>query len=323
MPKISIIIPFFNAEMYISKTIQCLIQQTLDEIEIIMVDDGSTDQSLEICQKLTKNYSHFKIITQKNKGVSAARNMGVKYSTGEYYLFLDADDEFDSDMCEKMYDVAKTNQADLVIFGIKVKEFDGSIHYINNTGIQEIWNKHDALSEILDRKRLNSGVHTKLISKSIVKKISFEDGRKINEDKYFLFQSILLAKKIVYCDHCKYLYIRRRGSASNSSYQTKYKDMIYFSNKILNQITEYDPSLIFLAYADLEKSLLFVFRKLCKKRENKMIYHSDYYELKNKIKKLNYKKSKKLKLINRLEIIVIKLFGDLYFYVISFIYHEK
>jgi len=90
MKKISIIIPIYNSEKFLSQTIECLKRQTLEGIEIILVNDGSTDNSLKICQELTKNDERFLIVSQENKGVSAARNKGIEKATGEYFLFLDA-----------------------------------------------------------------------------------------------------------------------------------------------------------------------------------------------------------------------------------------
>lgn len=323
MKKISIIIPFFNAEPYLPTTIKCLKKQTLKDIEIVLVNDGSTDNSLKICYDLTKGDRRFRIITQENKGVSAARNVGIENSSGEYYLFLDADDIYDNDMCECIYNIAKKENADLTIYGIKIQEFDGKIHYMNNTNVKEIWSTHKAITEFFTRKKINVGVHTKLFSKTLIEQLRFEDGKKINEDKFFLFQSILLAKKIIYYDQCKYLYIRRKGSASNSSYHPKYKDAIYFSKKILNEIQREYPAFYITAYKDLQNARLFTFRKLCKNKENKYKYKSDYDELKAEIKGSDLSQLKGYKIINILETIVIKYFGDLYYYIISMVYKNK
>ena len=323
MIKISVIIPFFNAENFLPATINSLKKQTLTDIEIILVNDGSTDNSLETCKNLINDDKRFKVISQVNKGVSAARNTGIQNGSGLYYLFLDADDIYDADMCECMYNLAVEDKADLVIFGIKIKEFDGKIRYMNNTNVKETWDKNKALKEFFSGEKINEGITTKLFRSDLIKKIRFEEGKKVNEDKYFLFQSIFLSKKIVYKDQCKYLYIRRKGSASNSSYSSKYKDTIYFSKKILNKIQNDFPKMYLEAYKNLQDSRLFTFRKLCKDKKNKNKFFDDYKELKDEIKNSKLKDSKKCKLLNKLEIIFIKLFGDLYFYIISFVYRNK
>lgn len=323
MKKISIIIPVYNSEKFISKTISCLKRQTLDDLEFIIVNDGSTDNSLNICKNLTKGDKRFNIISQANKGVSAARNEGIKYAHGKYFLFLDSDDTFDDDMCESMYKVATEQDADLIIFGIKIQELDGNVRYMNNTKVTEKWDLNKALTEFYNRRRLNIGVHTKLFGRNIIEKIKFEEGKKINEDKFFLFEGILNAEKIIYSDQCKYLYIRRMGSASNSSYHPKYKDAIYFSKKIIKIVNSKFPEFKIKAYQDYMNNLLFTFRKLCKKKENKEIYIEDYRELKSEIKKANLKLLHGYSFINKSEVIFIKLFGDLYFYIIKTIYRKK
>lgn len=323
MFKISIIIPFFNAEKFLPITINCLKEQTLKDIEIVLVNDGSTDNSLAICKRLVRDDKRFKIISQENHGVSAARNVGVKKSSAQYYLFLDADDVYEKDMCEAMYNTAKKKDADLVIFGIKIKEFDGSIHLISNNTLNGEWNKKKALEEFFSSKNMNIGVHTKLFSREIVKQIKFEEGKKINEDKFYLFQSILLSKKIVYDSQCKYLYIRRKGSASNTKYHPKYKDTIYFSKRILKTIQNEFSDLYLDAYKDLQVARLFTFRKLCKEKLNRQKYLEDYNEMKSEIKNSKLSFSKKCPLINKLEIIFIKCFGDLYYYLISLVYRNK
>ena len=323
MKKVSVIVPMFNSEKFINSTIKCLKLQTLSDIEFIIIDDGSTDNSNKICNDEIKNDKRFKLIYQKNSGVSAARNTGLSVSTGEYLLFLDSDDLFDADMCEKMYKCAKTYDADMVIFGIKIREFDGTEKLMNGTGNVEVWNGNTALSNFYNRKKINVGVHTKLFKRDILKNLKFEVGRKINEDKFFLFQGIINSSTIVYNDICKYTYIRRKGSASNTEYLPKYNDINYFSKKILS-IIEKDYSIYYLnAYADYVKNLLFVFRKLCKNKKNIIKYHNEYLELKNEIMEVKLLKLKKVDFINLCEVLFIKIFGNLYFKIVSLLYNRK
>lgn len=323
MKKISVIIPMYNSEKYIRSTIMCLKKQTLNDVEFIIVDDGSDDNSNKICSDEIRNDKRFKLIYQKNSGVSSARNVGISVADGEYLLFLDSDDLFDNDMCETMYVTAKKYNADMVIFGIKIREFDCTEKLINGTGKIEIWNTAEALLNFYDRRKINIGVHTKLFKKEVVEKLQFEVGKKINEDKFFLFQGIINSSKIVYYDLCKYLYIRRKGSSSNTGYMPKYKDINYFSKKILKVIDANYPNYFYLAYSDYVTNLLFVFRKLCKNSENKIKYYNDYMELKDEVKKINIFKARKCSFINLSEIVFIKIFNDLYFKIICFVYKGK
>ncbi|MGN1166532.1 MAG: glycosyltransferase family 2 protein [Lachnospiraceae bacterium] len=115
--KVSVIVPIYNAESYLRKSMNCILSQTLKEIEIICVDDGSTDQSGEILKDFAKADARIQIITQKNAGAGAARNAGLKRAKGEYLSFLDADDFFEPDMLKTAYEKAKEKKAQIIVFG--------------------------------------------------------------------------------------------------------------------------------------------------------------------------------------------------------------
>ena len=154
----------------------------------------------------------------------------------------------------------------------------------------------------------------------MINDLRFEDGRKINEDKFFLFESIIKSKIIVFNGKCKYTYLRRIDSSSNARYSSKYLDKNYFSKRILKIINENYPDLYFEAYGDYVTNLLFVFRKLCKQNENKLKYFDDYLLLKNEIKNIKLKDLKNLSFIYKIETLFIKIFPAFYIYIVSFIY---
>lgn len=119
LPIVSVIIPVYNTEKYLRQCLDTVIAQTLKEIEIICIDDGSTDRSLEILHEYQERDNRIIILTQQNKGGGAARNAGLKIAQGKYLLFLDSDDFFEKDMLEKSYDKSEENVADIVIFATK------------------------------------------------------------------------------------------------------------------------------------------------------------------------------------------------------------
>ena len=114
---ISVIIPIYNAEKYLDRCIQSVLSQTFKEIEIILVDDGSNDSSLQICQSYADMYADIKVIAQKNSGVSSARNAGIAKAKGEYVMFVDSDDYMLPEMCEIMVNAVKRKHADIVVCG--------------------------------------------------------------------------------------------------------------------------------------------------------------------------------------------------------------
>lgn len=114
-PKVSIIVPAYNVEKYLEKCISSLVKQTLQEIEIIIVNDGSTDRTKQIAEELAKHDKRIKFISQANKLQGAARNAGTNISTGEYLGFVDADDWVDLDYYEKLYLAAKKYNSDIAL----------------------------------------------------------------------------------------------------------------------------------------------------------------------------------------------------------------
>ncbi|HFD6724085.1 TPA: glycosyltransferase family 2 protein, partial [Enterococcus faecium] len=114
---VSVIVPIYNVEKYLRKCVDSLLSQTLKEIEIVLVDDGSPDASGEIADEYQKKYSNVKTIHRENGGLGPARNTGIENATGEYVAFLDSDDWVESDMYEKLYLVASKENADIVVSG--------------------------------------------------------------------------------------------------------------------------------------------------------------------------------------------------------------
>lgn len=118
-PKVSIIMPVYNVEKYLKKCLNSLINQTLDDIEIICVNDGSTDNSDKILQEFAQKDSRIKILTQSNKGQSVARNLAIENANGEYLGFVDSDDWVDLDYFEKLYNIAIKYDCDIACAGFK------------------------------------------------------------------------------------------------------------------------------------------------------------------------------------------------------------
>jgi len=114
-PKVSIIIPVYNAENTLSRCLDSVLQQSFTDLEIILIDDGSTDKSLEICQQYQDNYNCVRVIQQSNSGPAVARNQGIKYSTGKYLAFVDADDYVSNDMISSLVEKAESEFAEMVI----------------------------------------------------------------------------------------------------------------------------------------------------------------------------------------------------------------
>ena len=227
MIKVSIIVPVYNVEKYLPKCLDTLVNQTLKEIEIIVVNDGSPDNSQKIIDKYAKKYKTIKAYTKENGGLSDARNYGLTKATGEYIAFVDSDDYVNKDMYEKMYKKAKSGNFDMVVCDLNYIYGDRIIKAYSNiktdtTNIKKTmidiypaaWNK------IFKRKLFNTGIEFK-------KNVWFEDVE-------FIYRLLPHIKKIGVIHEHFNQYVQREGSITNTQ---SHKIYHYIEN--WNGIIEY------------------------------------------------------------------------------------
>ena len=194
---ISIIVPVYNAEKYISKCIESLISQTYTKLEIILINDGSTDLSGNVCDEYSKKDSRIKVIHIENSGVSKARNVGINNANGDWIVFVDADDWLEANFCEKLYDATMSNkEVDIVCSGYKRIYSDKE--EIINCGRQKII--YDASQYLLKLLNVQNGYgfcHMKLIRKKSINEVRFNENIKVGEDALFNIQLIRNIKKVM------------------------------------------------------------------------------------------------------------------------------
>ena len=218
-PIVSVIIPCFNREKYIKKCVDSISKQTLKNIEIIVVDDGSTDNSAKIVKELQKDDSRIILIKQKQSGVSTARNQGLKKAKGKYIMWCDSDDYFDTTMCQKMVETLENEKVDIVACGMKLVYTDGS----NQKDIEDYVKLKFSGKQKLDFEKTiftDVSTPTKIFKKSIIEKykMKFPDGLHF-EDAYFCDQYFSVAKTIFYLDDKLYNYVRHSDSIMSKSFQ--------------------------------------------------------------------------------------------------------
>ena len=238
-PKVSIIVPVYNVEKYLSKCLDSLIDQTLKEIEIIAVNDGSTDSSLKILEEYEEKYNNIKVYTKENGGLSDARNYGLQYVAGEYIAFLDSDDYVDTTLYEKMYDKAIQEKADYV--------------------------ECDFIWEYPDKNRIDTGIRykdkqemftyarvvawNKLIKASIVlnnEELRFPFGLKY-EDVEFFYKLVPEIDKFAFVEEPLIHYIQREDSLVKVQTE-KTLDLITSLNKV---VAYYKEKKLFDEYKDV------------------------------------------------------------------------
>ncbi len=218
-PKISIVIPVYNVESYVDECIRSVVNQTFSDIEIIVVDDCGTDNSMAIVEKYAKTDNRIKIVRhKKNSGLSASRNTGIEHSSAPYLMFCDSDDFYDPTMCQEMFNAIEQSGSDIAMCGTNViyeadEEFrtsDITNYSIKYTGT------HNVTNDIIDACNVN--VWNKIYKKSKLQEhqLEYPVGLKY-EDAYFFKMYMLWAKNITFIDKQLYNYRRRVGSIMNQT----------------------------------------------------------------------------------------------------------
>lgn len=229
-PKVSVIIPVFNVEKYINACLDSAVNQTLKEIEIICVDDGSTDNSLRIIDSYAEKDTRVLVLTQKSRGVSAARNVGVQAASGEYLYFLDSDDYLETDALSYLYTEAKENQLDILYFdGESFYESDAIKTQVGNVDVcyrpQEYGDIYSG-EELYVRMRkddvFRTMIWTMLIRADYYRNVqlSFYEGI-LHEDVLFTLQCVLNAERVSHRKKVFYHYRRRAGSITTDDVPMK------------------------------------------------------------------------------------------------------
>lgn len=240
MLKLSIIIPVYNVQDYLRECLDSVLKQTLTDFEIICVDDGSTDNSLEILKEYSSKDSRVKIITKENGGQATARNLGIKESHGEYVAFVDSDDFIEHDMFEKLYDKAKNNNLDIAM--CKIATYDNQTEEIkDNVWYYMLGVFRDFDKDIFNHKdtkdfTCNIAVtpYNKIYKNSLLKDndILFPEGL-IFEDEKFFYDTYLRAKRVSIVDEFLYYYrINRKGSTVDTIKDNDFIDIIPISKQI-------------------------------------------------------------------------------------------
>ncbi|MCD7781226.1 MAG: glycosyltransferase [Methanosphaera sp.] len=249
MVKVSVIMPVYNGAKYLENSIGSLYNQTLSDIELICVNDGSTDNSLEILEQLKDKYQSIKIISQENKGSGSARDTGIENATGEYIAFLDADDIYmDKDALEVMYEYGHTNNAIMVSSNLERIRPDG--RGIGNFNYKEnnytYFSKQETISP--SEYGIPWAFYKNIFKRSFIvdNKILFPDLLR-GQDPVFLSEILIRIDKIYTVDRTLYGYNYTTNGGSNSkvdTYQKKYDFMKHYHNtiKLLEENQLYDQS---------------------------------------------------------------------------------
>lgn len=260
--KVSLVIPIYNSEAYLARCLDSLLNQTLKEIEIVCVNDGSTDKSEDILMEYANKYPNVKVFKKENGGCGSARNMGIDNSTGEYVEFVDSDDELKTDAVEKMYNSAKKYNSDLVVCGMqRIDDVTGKLITSDMTKVKKecIIVENEILTDLLF---INPGPCNKMHRRSIFKDARFPKIPVV-DDLMLTLQYVPNIKVISFVKEPLYRYkVRRESGVNTVAYSTyeQMKDMFikiketYLSNNLDKKYIEYIDK---MAYIHVGVSMLY------------------------------------------------------------------
>lgn len=243
---ISIVVPVYNVEKYLERCINSIINQTYENIEIILVNDGSTDNSLEICNKYIKKDSRIKLINKQNGGLSDARNVGIDNAIGKYITFVDSDDYIDVDYVEFLYKLIKKYNTRLSLCSYKAIYENGTVLTQENNNEYTL-NAHDTLEKMLYHDDFNVSTWAKMYDITLFENVRFPKGK--------IFEDALTTYKLV--DQCDLISI---GLTSKYNYMIRGNSILTgnFNNKKLTLPSAYEEmgDYILNKYPDLKDAVI-------------------------------------------------------------------
>ncbi len=240
--KISVIVPCYNVELYVKKCIESIIRQTYKNLEIILVDDGSTDSTGEICDNYAKKDPRITVIHKKNGGAASARNAGLDIATGDYINFIDSDDWITTHTYEYLVHLLKKyNVRSSTACCIRAYDNDGKITIgQKNTVEDKIYDSNEMMKRLLTT---GGGPVNTLFFREDIGNLRYIEGV-INEDEPFLLELYSRIPKLVFGGHQTYVYRKRSGSVTTSSFSKKNVDFYYNTAKNIELVKKVRPELL-------------------------------------------------------------------------------
>lgn len=238
---ISVVVPIYNAEKYLRQSIESVLKQSYKEFELVLVNDGSTDKSLDICWMFQKNDKRIKVINQSNQGLSAARNIGIENSDGEYLFFLDADDLIDKFALETMYSLVQKS-GDCIVVSNYSKFKGEEICFDKRQNYSVIEYTHKSYMKEIYLLKKNTYACFTLIPRTVMADVRFPCG-KYFEDMATMYKVFLNAKKIIYVDKVLAWYRQHEESIIATMNEKKAKDYIEASEAMCECVNARFPEL--------------------------------------------------------------------------------
>lgn len=294
MIKLSVIVPCYNVEKYLNACVDSILQAKIDDMEIILVNDGSKDNTLEICLDYKKKYPNLiKIVDKKNGGLSDARNVGISKAKGEYLAFIDSDDTIKENFIKEMIEKAYSGNFDMVTCGVKMIYEDHEVA-VDPGYLTDLIGKEAIKGQMYD---FYPAACNKIYKKELFKDLKFKKGVAY-EDVEFMYRLLPNIKRIGVVEGFYYEYMQREGSITYT-FNEKLYDMVNNFDSIFNYYKEhnlFDEYYEELEYVYVRYSLATFVKRMAKCKDKKKFDEAVNYAL-TKVKKNfpKYKKNKYLK----------------------------
>lgn len=239
---VSIIVPVYNVTNYLNKCLDSLLKQDFSDYEILLIDDGSTDDSFGICERYAEKFSRIKLYSKKNGGLSDARNYALDRSNGLYIMFVDGDDYVPENCLSIMIDQAIKSDADIICGGFERFTNAGKVLFKNVPEKSELLDNYSAMKEMISEGKTNTMACTKLFKKELFEKIRFPIG-KLHEDIYTMHYVFAKASSICILDEIVYYYRVNPCSITEGKFKAKRQDAVYAHKDRYDYICKYYPKL--------------------------------------------------------------------------------
>lgn len=286
-PLVSIIVPIYNTEKYLKKCVNSILAQSYKNIELFLINDGSTDNSGIICDEFAKRDLRIKVIHKSNEGQAIARNYALDVCNGQYILFVDSDDYIKQNTLELLVNAAISNNADMVLFGVEYDyiKFKKQRLVFNNN---QIFTKEQILTEYIVKKTIPAIMCDKFYKRKFFEKLRFPNLR-ANEDAYVLPEIFGNSEKTIYLREALYCQLVRVGSTEQSGFKESKLAALDVANHKKEYINTNFPELsrfVEAEYANALMRMLSIILSSFAYKKNKKLYNNLLNELKKEIAKL-------------------------------------
>lgn len=278
---VSVIIPAYNVGPWLGRAIKSMVTQTWTDLEIIVINDGSTDNSLDIAMKWAKADRRVSVHSYPNGGLSAARNRGLRIASGDYIVFLDGDDWYEPDAIERMMKERDKHNADIVISGFSM-DYPFGIKFYRPRARHKIWTGKEAVEAMIMDKGIQDFSWGKLFKRECFQDLYFPEGKHF-EDIYTIYQALIRAERVVTIPDSLVHYVQRRGSITNRMSLARVEELraaYHTQHDHLEKLLPNDPKIDYSRlYYNTDMVLIYTLL-LYSKRKDRPSFHPDAIDMK-------------------------------------------